>query len=179
MGLSVVYGIVKQHEGWVNVYSEPGLGSNLKIYLPASSLKAEKETKETVSLKELKGSGERILLVEDEEEVREFATMVLGENGYVVYDAASAEEALDMFDKEAGSFDLIFSDVVLSGKSGIQLVDQLLSRKGELRILLSSGYTDHKSQWPVIEERGFRFLQKPYGLTDLLRAIREAIEQDK
>ncbi|MBE9570527.1 MAG: PAS domain S-box protein, partial [Proteobacteria bacterium] len=179
MGLSVVYGIVKQHEGWVNVYSEPGLGSNLKIYLPASSLKAEKETKETVSLKELKGSGERILLVEDEEEVREFATMVLGENGYVVYDAANAEEALDMFDKEAGNFNLIFSDVVLPGKTGIQLADQLLALKGELRILLSSGYTDHKSQWPVIRERGFRFLQKPYGLTDLLRAIREAIEQDK
>jgi signal transduction histidine kinase/CheY-like chemotaxis protein len=179
MGLSVVYGIVKQHDGWVNVYSEPGQGSTLKIYLPASSLKAEDETKETISLKGLQGSGERILLVEDEEEVREFATMVLGENGYVVYDAANAEEALDIFDKEAGSFDLIFSDVVLPGKSGIQLVDQLISHKPEIRILLSSGYTDHKSQWPVIRERGFRFLQKPYGLTDLLRAIREAIGQDK
>ena len=179
MGLSVVYGIVKQHEGWVNVYSEPGQGSILKIYLPASSLKPEEETKKTVSLKELQGSGERILLVEDEEEVREFAIMVLGENGYVVYEAASAEEALDIFDKEAGSFDLIFSDVILPDKTGIELVDQLLSRKGELRILLSSGYTDHKSQWPVIRKKGFRFLQKPYGLTDLLRAIREAIEQDK
>jgi DNA-binding NtrC family response regulator len=104
--------------------------------------------------------------------------MVLGENGYVVYDAANAEEALNIFDKEAGSFDLIFSDVVLPGKSGIQLIDQLLSRKGELRILLSSGYTDHKSQWPVIEGRGFRFLQKPYGLTDLLRAIKGAIKQE-
>jgi signal transduction histidine kinase/CheY-like chemotaxis protein len=179
MGLSVVYGIVKQHEGWVNVYSEPGQGSTLKIYLPASSLKVEEETEETISLEELQGNGERILLVEDEEEVREFTTMVLGENGYVVCEAASAEEALDIFDKEAGNFDLIFSDVVLPGKSGIQLVDQLISHKPEIRILLSSGYTDHKSQWPVIRERGFRFLQKPYGLTDLLRAIREAIGQDK
>jgi FixJ family two-component response regulator len=66
--------------------------------------------------------------------------------------------------------------VVLPGKTGLELVDQLLTLKGELRILLSSGYADHKSQWPVIRERGFRFLEKPYGLTDLLRASREAIE---
>jgi len=179
LGLSVVYGIVKQHEGWVNVYSEVGQGSTLKIYLPASSLKAEEETKETVLLKELKGSGERILLVEDEEGVREFATSALGENGYIIYETANAEEALDIFEKEGGNFDLIFSDVVLPGKTGLELVDQLLSHKPELRILLSSSYTDHKSQWPVIRERGFIFLQKPYALADLLRAIREAIGQDK
>ena len=180
LGLSVVYGIVKQHEGWINVYSdsEPGQGSTLKVYLPAVSLKPEEETKKKISLEGLKGSGERILLVEDEEGVRELATIVLGENGYVVYDAANAEEALDIFDKEAGNFDLIFSDVVLPDKGGLQLVDQLLSQKPDLRVLMSSGYTDQKSQWPIIRERGFRFLQKPYALTDLLQAIREAIGQD-
>jgi len=103
----------------------------------------------------------------------------LGENGYVIYEAASAEEAIDIFEKESGNFDLIFSDVVLPDKGGLELIDQLLSRKGELRVLLSSGYTDHKSQWPVIRERGFRFLQKPYALTDLLQAIKDAIGQDK
>jgi len=179
LGLSVVYGIVKQHEGWLNVYSEPGQGSTFKVYLPAVSLKPEEETKEKISLGELQGNGERILLVEDEEGVREFAKRALCENGYVVFEAANGQEALNIFEKESGNFDLIFSDVVLPGKTGLQLVDQLLSGKGDLRVLLSSGYTDHKSQWPLIRERGFRFLQKPYALTDLLRAIREAIGQDK
>jgi len=67
----------------------------------------------------------------------------------------------------------------LPGKSGLELVDQLLSREPELRVLLSSGYTDQRLQWSVIRERGFRFIQKPYALTDLFRAIREAIEQAK
>jgi len=179
MGLSVVHGIVKQHEGWVNVYSEPGQGSTLKIYLPAVSLKPEEEPEDAISQKDLQGSGENILLVEDEEGVREFATSALHENGYVIYEAASAEEALDIFEKEKGNFDLVFSDVVLPGKGGLELIDQLLSQKPDLRVLLSSGYTDQKSQWPVIRKRGFRFLQKPYALTDLLRGINEAIGQDK
>jgi two-component system cell cycle sensor histidine kinase/response regulator CckA len=151
----------------------------MKAYLPAVSLKPEEESKEKISLDEFQGSGERILLVEDEEGVREFATKALGENGDIVYEAANAEEALNIFEKEGGNFDLIFSDVVLPDKTGLELVDQLLSCKPELRVLLSSGYTDHKFQWPVILERGFQFLQKPYGLTDLFQAIRDAIEQDK
>jgi len=142
LGLSVVYGIVKQHEGWINVYSEPGQGSTLKVYLPAVSIKPEEETKKEISLEGLKGSGERILLVEDEEGVREFTTSALRENGYVVYDAANVEEALNIFDKESGNFGLIFSDVDLPGKTGLELVDQLLSHKPKLRVLMSSGYTD-------------------------------------
>jgi len=175
LGLSVVYGIVKQHKGWVNVYSEPGQGSTLKIYLPSVSIKPKETSKEKTSLEEIQGNGERILLVEDEEEVLGFATKALAENGYIVYEAANAEKALNIFEKEAGNFDLIFSDVVLPGKTGLELVDQLLSLKPELRVLLSSGYTHNKSQWPLIKKKGFQFLQKPYALADLLRAIREVI----
>lgn len=176
LGLSVVYGIVKQHGGWINVYSEPGQGSTFKVFLPASSVKPEEETKETISVQELQGSGERILLVEDEEKIRKVVTMMLRENGYVVLEAASAEEAQEIFEREKGKFHLVFSDVVMPGKSGIQLVDQLHSRKPELPVLLSSGYVDTKSHRPTIHERGFPFLQKPYALDDLLRAIKETIE---
>ncbi|MBA7555409.1 Sensor kinase CckA [subsurface metagenome] len=177
LGLSVVYGIIQQHGGWINVHSNPGQGSMFKFYLPAFSAiqEDEAEVKETISLQELQGSGERILVVEDEEKVREFVTMALRESGYLVLEAASAEEALELFEREKGKFHMVFSDVVLPGKTGIQLVDQLLARKPELPVLLSSGYVDAKSHWSTIRERGFQFLQKPYALANLLRAIKETM----
>ncbi len=176
LGLSVVYGIVKQHEGWIDVSSKPGQGSTFKVYLPAFSVKLEDKTEERISLQEFQGRGERILLVEDEKGVLEFTKRVLGENGYIVSSATNAKEALDIFEKEKGRFHLVLSDVVLPDKSGLELVDELLKKNPELRILLCSGYTGKKSQWSIIRERGFRFLQKPYALADLLRAIRNAIQ---
>lgn len=176
LGLSVVHGIVKQHEGWISVYSEPGQGSTFEVYLPALAIKPQDQTEKTISLEELQGSGERILLVEDEEGVREYLTRALDENGYIVFEAANAKEATDIFEREKGEFHLVFTDVVLSDLGGLELVDQLLSRKPQLGVLLSSGYADEKSQRPVIRERGFRFIPKPYALPDVLRAIREAME---
>ncbi len=179
LGLSVAYGIIKQHEGWINVYSEPGRGTTFRIYLPAVPVKLDTVDEGLVSPAEFKGRGEQILLVEDDQAIRELIARILQENGYVVFAAANAEEALGLFEQKKGEFHLIFSDVILPDQTGLQLVAQLLSGNPELRVLLSSGYTDQKSQWPVIRERGFRFLQKPYSLPDLLRAIRETIEQDK
>ncbi len=176
LGLSVVYGIIKQHDGWINVYSEKGQGSAFKVYLPASSVDVKKdEVEEKVCLQDIQGKGERILLVEDEDAVREFASKVLKDNGYKVFEAADAREALALFEEENGQFDLIFSDMVLPDKSGLQLVDQLLAQKSELIIMLSSGYSDDKSQWPAIREKGYRFLQKPYSIPDLLRCFREVL----
>lgn len=176
LGLSTAYGIVKKHKGWINVYSEPGQGSTFKVYLPALALKPEDETIEVISLQELQGSGERILLVEDEKTIRKFATKALRKNGYVVFEAGDAEEALDIFKGEEGRLDLIFTDVVMPGKTGIQLADQLLSLKPELRVLLSSGYTDEKSLLSIIRDRDFQFLQKPYPLDELLKNVKKVIE---
>ncbi len=175
LGLSVVYGIVKQHEGWINVHSEPGQGTAFSIYLPTSSVITQGEVKDVIVM-ELEGKGERILLVEDEDVVREVATRTLDEKGYVVITSKNSQEALDIFEREKGDFHLVLSDVVLPDRSGIQLVEQLLSRKPELQVILSSGYTDHKLQWPIIQKRGFRFIQKPYKRGILLQAVREALE---
>ena len=176
LGLSVVYGIVKQHEGWINIYSEPGQGSVFKIYLPASSYKSKRKVEETIPIEQIQGRGERILLVEDEAGVRDLTTRALRENGYVVIEAASTQEALDIFEQEKGNFHLVLSDVVLPDQTGIELVNQLLQRQPKIQIMLVSGYTDQKSEWVTIHKKGFRFVQKPYALPDLLRSVRELIE---
>ena len=176
LGLSVVYGIIQQHEGWVKVFSEPGRGSIFTVYIPAVSVKANGFEEGLISTEGLQGNGERVLLIEDEEFVREFAAGVLRENGYQVLEGGSARQGLDIFEREKGDFQLIFSDVVLPDQSGIQLVDQLMEMKSELRILLSSGYTDEKSRRKILTERGFPFLQKPYSLNGLLEIVKDVLK---
>jgi PAS domain S-box-containing protein len=174
LGLSTVYGIIKQHEGFINVYSEPRQGSVFRVYLPTLTVNQEVKSKDTALLEKFKGHGERILLVEDEEGVRKFASKALTKNGYKVIEATSAQEALHVFEKENGNFNIVLSDVVLPDQDGIQLADQLLARNRELTILLSSGYSDQKSQWPLIYERNLRFLKKPYTTLTLLQAVKDA-----
>ena len=175
IGLSVVYGIVREQGGWVEVQSVLGEGSTFKVFLPAvdavpTARRARKEASATPQ-----GAGQRILLVEDEPGVREFATMALRGHGYEVWEVTSAEEALGLYEAEAGRFDLVFTDVVLPGMGGLELVDELLSAGSGVRFLLTSGYTDQKSRWPSIRERGLRYVQKPYGLKTLLHTIHKAL----
>jgi PAS domain S-box-containing protein len=177
LGLAVVYGIIRQHGGWINVYSEPGQGTAFKVYLPSVSPEARQDDGDAVDAiaPATHGVGQRILLVEDEDAVRELAARALTEGGYVVFEAAAADEALEIFEREGGRFDLVFSDVVLPDRSGIRLIEDLLGLRPDLQVLVSSGYTDQKSQWPVIQEKGYRFLQKPYSLVDLLGTVDELV----
>jgi signal transduction histidine kinase len=175
LGLSVVYGIIKQHEGWICAASEMNKGSVFDIYLPTVDAEPEKITKPEVTLAELQGHGERILMVEDEQCVQKFASKALSKNGYEVYTASTAKDALELFEKENRNFHLILSDVVLPDKSGLKLADELLGEKPELKILMSSGYIDHKSHWQSIKMEGRPYLQKPYALIDLLKTVKEVL----
>lgn len=175
LGLSVVYGIIKQHDGWIHVNSSPGTGSTFDVYLPAAAESPQKDDKHPVSPTDLGGNGERILVVEDEENVRRFIVKALCKHGYEVQAASNVKEALDIFENAKKPFTLVFSDVVLPDKSGIQLVKIIQEKNKKIKFILSSGYTDKKSRWETIHEMGIPFLQKPYSLIELLQNIKDAL----
>ena len=179
LGLSVVYGIVKQHKGWINVNSEPGEGSTFKVFLPAVSAKAKDKAVETVTMDELRGNGEKILLVEDDDAASSFGENVLQELGYVVTVAINVTKALEIFQQEKGNFDLVLADVVLPDGSGLDLLEQLRSRKPKLPVLLCSGYPDKKSRFEEIRKKEFPFIQKPYDLEVLFKTIKEVMNTSK
>ncbi|MGP8330444.1 MAG: PAS domain S-box protein [Methanosarcinaceae archaeon] len=176
LGLSIVYGIINQHQGWINVESAIGKGAIFRIYLPASSARPEEVAKEPVSFEQFRGRGERILLVEDEKVVRECSTRGLVENGYKVFAAANVQMALEIFRKEDGNFDLIFSDVVLPDGRGPRLVEQLVKLKPGINVLFTSGYSDEKADWRTIQKTNYHYLPKPYSLSGLLKGVQAAIK---
>ncbi|MHB0866808.1 MAG: PAS domain S-box protein [Thermoleophilia bacterium] len=173
LGLSVVYGIIAQHDGWIEVESQPGCGATFSVFLPASDKSQVAET-ETQPAGELRGQGQKILLVEDEESVRTLAEKMLAANDYHVISAASAEEALELFEAAGGAYDLVFSDVILPGMNGIRLIERLLEIKPGLRVMLASGFAEGVD-FHAIRDQGYCFLDKPYALTDLLRQVKELL----
>ncbi len=177
LGLSVVYGIVKQHKGWINVESSPGSGAIFHVYLPAISMKAEEKVKEPVSLEAFIGKGERILLMEDDKALRETSEKLLSDNGYTIFVAGNVQEAFHLFEREGGQFDLIFCDVVLPDGTGPKLVEELLKLRPGIGVLFTSGYVGEKSAWSAIKKAGFPYLQKPYSLPDLLKAVKNALKK--
>ncbi len=183
LGLAVVYGIIKQHKGWINVMSELDKGSQFMIYLPIFDLDNQTEELQKIEgiskdsqLNNFKGNNQRILVIEDEEQVCQFLKKVLEKHGYIVFEANNAQKALDIFNREEGNFDLIFSDVVLPDMNGPQLVTELLTKKPDIPVLMSSGYFDKKYEIATIKDKGYRFIEKPYSLTKLLQTVYEIMK---
>lgn len=182
LGLAMAYGIIKQHKGWITVQSKLDEGSEFKVYLPVSSSKdipRKSEKGDTILLDDYRGNGERILLIEDEEIVRRYASRVLAQNGYNVFEAKDASEAMKIFQTENGDFHLIFSDIILPDKNGIELVQELSLKNTKTKVIFSSGYSDEKSQSELILQAGVEFLHKPYKASDLLIAVRNLLDSDK
>jgi PAS domain S-box-containing protein len=175
LGLSVVYGIIKQHSGWLNVYSEPGQGTTFRAYFPAIVSGPVEENEEEIALQDYGGEGERILLVEDEDGVRKIAARALRDYGYEVVEAPGVHEALELFKKGNGPFHLVLSDIVLQGRTGIELMEELKTLKPGMKYLLTSGYADHKAHWSEMVKKGVPFLQKPYTMANLLKKVKEVL----
>jgi two-component system cell cycle sensor histidine kinase/response regulator CckA len=179
LGLSVVYGIIKHHKGWVDVHSELGKGSVFNIYLPAIPEAMTESKASRISIENLRGNSEHVLVVEDADDVRGFTISALREYGYQVTAVTNARDAWSLIQDQEAEYDLLFADVVLPDQSGIELVQTIRKHRKKIKTLLTSGYTDSKLQWPVIQRRKYPFLEKPYSLIQLLQAVKEILETGK
>jgi two-component system cell cycle sensor histidine kinase/response regulator CckA len=177
LGLSTVYGIVKQSGGYVWVYSEPGKGTTFKVYLPRvkDSVQASPAQGTPASAKRM--GHETILLVEDEPAVRELTQMVLSGRGYTVIEAPTPEDAERLAGNNGAGVHLLLTDVVMPGISGRELAKRLTGRYPHLRVLYMSGYTYNVIAQNGTLEEGISFLQKPFTPQVLAEKVREALDR--
>jgi PAS domain S-box-containing protein len=176
LGLSVVNGIVKEHQGWINVFSEENRGTTFKIYLPVSVEEADSPNDQKLHREEIGGRGEKILFIEEDASLRTDMESHLGENGYRVYTARNVREAVERCEEKHYEIDLLFTDAVLPDTKGRGLIDSLFGNNPELKIILTSGYAYGDNAMPALNGRNVRFINKPYSLQDALRAIRGILD---
>ncbi|MCI0434303.1 MAG: response regulator [Gemmatimonadetes bacterium] len=175
LGLSTVYGIVRQHGGHIWVYSEPGAGTTFKIYLPRVDGAAEKRAAAAAGPHDLKGD-ECVLLVEDEERVRDLTRRVLEKHGYSVLAARDPAEALTIASENSGAFDLLISDVMLPGMSGPAMAARIYEQGFRGPNLFLSGYTEEVAARHGILQANSLFLAKPFTPNALAVAVRRALD---
>ena len=174
LGLSTVYGIVKQSGGYIWVYSEPGKGSTFKLYLPRVAEGLEESAPQPAQLEDKRGT-ETILLVEDEEAVRDLIVTILSHRGYAVVVARHPEHAEEIATKFPREIHLLLTDVVMPGTSGRELAARIGARRPGIRVLYMSGYTENVITSGGMLEKGLAFLQKPFSPAVLSQKVREVL----
>jgi PAS domain S-box-containing protein len=174
LGLATVYGIVKQSGGHIEVASTPRKGTTFRIYLP-KPMETTPSPMLTAAQEDVSGGGETVLLVEDEDALRALNRLTLTAKGYVVVEARDGQEGLEVFERQEGAIDVVVTDVVMPRLCGTAMVEQLRSRKRDLRVLFVSGYNDS-----ILYRRGAypinNYLRKPFSSEELARSVRETLD---
>ena len=176
LGLSTVYGIVKQSGGYIWVYSELGVGTTFKVYLPAVDEEARSAEGESGGVA-LPSGRETVLVVEDEESVRDVLHQMLEANGYRVLVAQDGAEAFRIVDAHAGAIHLLVTDVIMPGMTGPNVVERITPKHPEMKVLYISGYTEEAISRHGVMSPGTAFLSKPIGAATFLSKIRELMDR--
>ncbi|MBI4045308.1 MAG: response regulator, partial [Devosia nanyangense] len=178
LGLSTVYGIVKQTEGYIYPVSQVGVGTTFKIFLPRHVPAEGELTQKAVAapVKDLTGH-ERILLVEDEESVRAFSARALKTTGYEVFEADSGEEALEVLEEIGYEVDLIISDVVMPEMDGPALLKRVRQTKPDIKVIFVSGYAEESVRKDIEDDQSVEFLPKPYSLDQINSKVKEVLAE--
>jgi len=176
LGLATVYGVVKQSDGWIWVDSALGAGTTFEIFLPAVDEPGDEEAKAEKKARQPGGS-ETIMVVDDEEGVREVASQYLSARGYRVLAAESGAQALELAKGESGKIDVLVTDALMPGMSGPALAKELLSQRPSTKVLYISGYAEDTTLLEDARERGEAFLQKPFGLDSLAEKLRGLLKE--
>jgi two-component system cell cycle sensor histidine kinase/response regulator CckA len=175
LGLATVYGIVKQNNGFIYVYSEPGQGTTFKIYFPHHKVEPA-ETSVESALETPLGGTEIVLMVEDEKAILDLGKSILRELGYTVLIAKTPGEAIRLVDEHTGDIHLLLTDVVMPEMNGRVLAERLASIRPGLKCLYMSGYTANAIAYRGVLEEGVHFIQKPFSMKDLAVRVREVLD---
>jgi two-component system, cell cycle sensor histidine kinase and response regulator CckA len=170
-----VYGIVKQSNGYIWVYSEPGKGTTFKVYLPRVEGDGIIQRSKAIPEERLEGT-ETILVVEDDDTVRELVQRIFHEYGYSVIEAPDGEEGLQICAQRAGEIDLLLADVVMPGMNGPELAEYATSIKDGIKVLYMSGYAGRAISHNGLVKEEVQFLQKPFSPDELLHKARETLD---
>jgi two-component system, cell cycle sensor histidine kinase and response regulator CckA len=176
LGLATVFGIVRQHHGWLEVESQPDKGTTFRLYFPASNQPAEKP--EAVCDGALRRGRETVLVAEDEEALRELVAQILTVQGYKVLTAHSGRHALEVWDRANHSIDLLVTDMVMpEGIMGGELAERLLAQNPKLKVVFTSGYSPGMAGKDISLLEGRNFLPKPYSIEKLAHFVRQVLDQ--
>jgi len=177
LGLAMVYGIVENHDGYITCYSEPGKGTNFKIYFPVIDAEPYRiEDVKQEDLSGLKGNGETLLLVDDEDSLRELGKTILEEFGYKVILANNGESALKTYEAQKSDISIVVLDLIMPGMGGSQCLEKLLEIDPDAKVVIASGYAVNGETKRAIDAGAKGFVRKPYEVKQFLRTVREALD---
>jgi len=176
LGLSMVYGIIQQHDGYINVYSEPDRGTTFEIYLPL--IKSSLEEGRDVPLTTMKRGSETVLVAEDDTQVRDLIREVLAGFGYLVLEAHDGESALKLFSEHKDKIHILILDVIMPKKNGKEIYDDIKKIQPDIKCLFTSGYDANIIHKKGILEEDLPFISKPVSPEELLNKVREILDSE-